>query len=143
MGACMSDDTSDAPETGVGGSGGAGAGGAGGCTIDNHGSAGAVAIDAAVPPEGSWCPTEGLEVCTDGVAGRFPVVVSDGGIIDPPPTRSRCVDNAWQNIEVDACEPSVHPGCNIPARFTDGACCTAMRYCSESFCDGERWWTKR
>jgi hypothetical protein len=141
--ACNTDDSSDVPDVGVGGSAGAGGSGSGGCTLDTLGSAGAVSISTIVPPEGSWCPSDGVEICTDGVLGTFPLVLSDGGVIDPPPTRSRCVDNAWENTEVDACERASHPGCNIPARFTDGACCTAVRYCFEAFCDGERWWTTR
>jgi hypothetical protein len=140
--ACNTDETSDAPDDGVGGSGSGGTG-SGGCTIDNHGSAGAVAISTVVPPAGSWCPSDGLEVCTDMVPGTFPWIVSDGGVSDSPPISSRCVGNAWENTEVDACAPESHPGCNIPARFTDGACCTAVRYCFDSFCDGERWWTTR
>src|SRR5690242_11428328 len=81
--ACNTDEAIDAPEDGVGGSGGAG--GSGGCTIDNFGSAGAVAISTVVPPAGSWCPNDGLEVCTDGDRGTFPGVLPDGGLNDPPP----------------------------------------------------------
>jgi hypothetical protein len=139
--ACNTDDTSDAPDDGVGGSGSGGTGGDG-CTIDNHGSAGAVAISTVVPPAGSWCPSDGLEICTGRDPGFPGVVLPDGGLGDSP-IRSRCVANAWENSDVGECEPVTHPGCNIPARFTDGACCTAVRNCFEAFCDGERWWTRR
>jgi len=131
--------TEDAPDENVGGGGTGGTGGAG-CTIDNQGSAGAIGTSTAVPASGSWCPTDGLEVCSGPNPGFTTLTLPDGGMTTAS-IQSRCVANAWQNEEVEECEPSNHPGCNIPARFTDGACCTAVRYCYDAVCDGERWWT--
>lgn len=123
-----------------------GAGGASGvCEYDDWriAMAGAVHHDPQVPASGSWCPRDGIEICTDPGWNPEAAAVPDGGVVRPPGVISRCVGGAWQTVADTTCESTPH-NCNVfNYREYDGKCCTYLRNCERAFCDGERWWTRR
>src|SRR5690606_4197872 len=113
--ACREDD--DLLEN-TGGTAPGGSGGSGGATCEYDdwriAMAGAVHEDAEVPRPGSWCPRDGVEICTDPgwAAGEPRVPASDGGPSFPPGVVSRCVGQAWQTIAGASCEAE-NENCNV------------------------------
>jgi hypothetical protein len=137
------ENTGDASPDGAGGSGTAT------CEFDDWRSsmAGAVHHDPVAPTPGSWCPRDGIEICTDRALGTIPndeAFVSDAGRpLDPPGVVSRCVGSAWQTVAGSTCEAENH-NCNVfNYRDYEGQCCEHARNCERAFCDGERWWKRR
>jgi hypothetical protein len=146
LAACADDEASDRGVVAAG-TGGDGRGGGGGCQYDLKGRGGAIHIDPVVPEPGSWCPEEGLELCTDRKEGSFPLdpeAVNDAGRpIDPAGVLTRCINSAWQLVADAECE-SPYYECNVfDYREYDAQCCIEVRNCERAFCDGTRWWTRR
>lgn len=142
--ACKAEDVLDqnVGDAAPGGSGGSG----GACQYDDWSiaMAGAVYELPEVPAAGSWCPRDGIEICTDrGPDAAQPALASDAGPSEPNGVVSRCSSNAWQTVAGATCE-NTNENCNVfNYREYDGQCCSHLRNCRRGFCDGERWWTRR
>ncbi|HTV17351.1 MAG TPA: hypothetical protein VMG12_01730 [Polyangiaceae bacterium] len=142
--ACKGDDVLD--ENVGGGSSGSGGSGGAACQYDDWriAMAGAVFELPVAPAGGSWCPRDGIEVCTEGYASS---TASDAGASEPGGVLSRCSGNVWQTVADATCQNTrnaADENCNVfNYREYDGQCCSLLRNCEEAFCDGERWWTRR